>query len=51
MTSKQIQSLKQEKLSLLLKLKRQHTAGLLGDIKIYKAYSDGEHIVLSSQEK
>lgn len=52
MTSKQIQSLKQEKLSLLLKLKRQHTAGLLGDIKIYKAYSDEAfEALLSSQDQ
>lgn len=50
MTSKQVQSLKQEKLRLLLKLKRQNTAGLVGDIKLYKAYSDGKHIVLISQE-
>ena len=44
MTPKQIQSLKQEKLSFLLKLKRKNTAGLVGDISMYKAYSEGKLI-------
>ena len=44
MTTKQIQSLKQGQLSLALKLKRQHTAGLVGDISLYKSYSEGKPV-------
>ena len=44
MTTKQIQSLKQGQLSLALKLKRQHTAGLVGAISLYKSYSEGKLI-------
>ena len=41
MNNKQIESLKQGKVSLALKLKRQHSAGLMGDITLYKSYSEG----------
>lgn len=47
MNSKQIQSLKQGRLSLVLKLKKQSTAGLVGDISVYESYSEGEIITYS----
>lgn len=47
MNSKQIQSLKQGRLSLVLKLKKQQTAGLVGDISVYESYSEGESITYS----
>ncbi|XP_068753523.1 chordin-like isoform X1 [Montipora capricornis] len=50
MTPKQIQSLKQEKLSFLLKLKRKNTAGLVGDISMYKAYSEEAYEALLQSE-
>ena len=44
MTTTQIQSLKLGQLSLALKLKRQHTAGLVGAISLYKSYSEGKPV-------
>ena len=45
MNNKQIEPLKQGKISFELKLKRQQAAGLKGDIVLYKSYSEGKFIV------
>ena len=44
LNNKQIESLKQGKISFALKLKRQQAAGLKGDIVLYKSYSEGKFI-------
>lgn len=49
MNNKQIGSLKQGKVSLALKLKKQHAAGLKGDIVLYKSYSEGKFIDMEAE--
>lgn len=44
MNNKQIESVVQGKVSLALKFKRQHAAGLKGEIVLYKSYSEGKVI-------
>jgi len=52
LNNKQIDSLRQGKVSLVLKLKRQHTAGLVGDISFYKSFSEeGFEALLSSGDQ
>ncbi|KAL9971414.1 hypothetical protein ACROYT_G023934 [Oculina patagonica] len=50
MNNKQIESFKQGKVSLALKLKKQHAAGLKGDIVLYKSYSEESFEALLSSD-
>lgn len=50
LNNKQIESLKQGKISFELKLKRQQAAGLKGDIVLYKSYSEESFEALLSSD-
>lgn len=50
LNNKQIESLKQGKISFALTLRRQQAAGLKGDIVLYKSYSEGKFIVEEDEQ-
>ncbi|KAM7425845.1 hypothetical protein ABFA07_022776 [Porites harrisoni] len=52
LNNKQIESLKRGKLSFMLKLKKQNAAALVGDITLYKSYSEETfEALLTSEDK
>jgi len=50
LNNKQIESIKQGKISFALKLKRQQATGLKGDIVLYKSYSEGKFIIKEAEQ-
>lgn len=50
MNNKQIESVVQGKVSLALNFKRQHSAGLKGEIVLYKSYTEGKIIDTEAEQ-